>query len=309
MSPQPTAAPAAVAEVPAAAEVPAGAPDAAGLPLAGVSVVSIALNLPGPLAAARLAELGARVTTVLPPAGDPVATLVPALFEELHRGQDVVTADLKEEAGRARLEELLAASDVFLTSSRAGALRRLGLDAAAVAARHPRVCQVDVTGYPGERADLPGHDLNYQAEAGLVAPEAMPRALVADVHGAERAVSAALASLHARGRDGRGRAVVVALSDAAHAMALSLRHGMTAPDALLGGASPFYTVYPARTGHVAVGAVEPHFARALLAELGIAPQEDVGARLRAAFAAETAEHWQAWGEQRGIPLTALAAAS
>ena len=50
-------------------------------------------------------------------------------------------------------------------------------------------------------------------------------------------------------------------------------------------------------------------ARALLAELGIAPQGDVGARLRAAFAAETAEHWQAWGEQRGIPLTALAAAS
>lgn len=284
-------------------------PVVADLPLAGVMVVSLALNLPGPLAAARLAELGASVTTVLPPAGDPVATLVPDLFEELHRGHRLITADLKEESGWALLENLLADSDILLTSSRAGALRRLALDAVAVAARHPWVCQVDITGYPGERADLPGHDLNYQAEAGLVDPDALPRALAADVHGAERAVSAALASLHARARDGRGRAAVVALSDAAHAMALPLRHGMTAPDALLGGASPYYAVYAASTGHVALGAVEPHFVRVLLEELGIEPLEDVAARLRKAFAAETADHWQAWAEERGIPLTALATAS
>lgn len=45
-------------------------------PLAGVRVVTIALNLPGPVAAARLQELGADIVTVLPPSGDPVATLV-----------------------------------------------------------------------------------------------------------------------------------------------------------------------------------------------------------------------------------------
>ena len=67
-------------------------------PLAGVRVVTIALNLPGPAAAARLQELGADVVTVLPPSGDPVATLVPALYEELHRGQSVRTVDMKSQA-------------------------------------------------------------------------------------------------------------------------------------------------------------------------------------------------------------------
>ena len=80
-------------------------------PLAGVRVVTIALNLPGPAAAARLQELGADVVTVLPPSGDPVATLVPALYEELHRGQSVRTVDMKSEAGAAEMEQILAEAD------------------------------------------------------------------------------------------------------------------------------------------------------------------------------------------------------
>ena len=99
-------------------------------PLAGVRVVTIALNLPGPVAAARLQELGADVVTVLPPSGDPVATLVPALYEELHRGQSVRTVDMKSEAGAAEMEQILAEADVFLTSHRSGALRRLAGDPA-----------------------------------------------------------------------------------------------------------------------------------------------------------------------------------
>ena len=153
-------------------------------PLAGVRVVTIALNLPGPVAAARLQELGADVVTVLPPSGDPVATLVPALYEELHRGQSVRTVDMKSEAGAAEMEQILAEADVFLTSHRSGALRRLGLDADAVRARHRRICQVDITGYDGDRTDVPGHDINYQAAAGLLAPGAPPRILAADLHGA-----------------------------------------------------------------------------------------------------------------------------
>lgn len=288
-----------------ASRVPAGDAVVPG-PLADVAVVTIALNLPGPLAAFRLAELGAQVTTVLPPAGDPVATLVPALYTELHAGMAELTLDLKQDGDRARMEELLAGADVLLTSHRSGALTRLGLDAAATARRHPRLVQVDITGFPGERADVPGHDLNYQAEAGLLEPGHPPRGLLADVHGAERAVSAALAGLHARDRDGRGGGVVVALSDAAHAMALPTRHGMTDPGSPLGGANPFYGVYPARSGHVALGALEPHFAHAMVEALQLDPDGDVRAQLTAAFAERDADAWQSWGEERGIPLTALA---
>ena len=177
-------------------------------PLAGVRVVTIALNLPGPVAAARLQELGADIVTVLPPSGDPVATLVPALYEELHRGQSVRTVDMKSQAGAAEMEQILAEADVFLTSRRSGALRRLGLDADAVRARHRRICQVDITGYDGDRTDVPGHDINYQAAAGLLAPGAPPRILAADLHGAERAVSAALADLP--GWEADGDAIVAA---------------------------------------------------------------------------------------------------
>lgn len=276
-------------------------------PLAGVRVVTIALNLPGPAAAARLQELGADVVTVLPPSGDPVATLVPALYEELHRGQSVRTVDMKSEAGAAEMEQILAEADVFLTSHRSGALRRLGLDADAVRARHRRICQVDITGYDGDRTDVPGHDINYQAAAGLLAPGAPPRILAADLHGAERAVSAALALLWARGTDGDGGHATVALAEAAHALALPNRHRMTGPRSPLGGALPHYGVYPAAEGHVAVGALEPHFAAALVEGLGLDADGDVRAQLTEALSRHDAAHWQAWGEERGIPLTALAA--
>ncbi|MFL0421666.1 CoA transferase [Micrococcus luteus] len=280
--------------------------------LDGISVVTVALNLPGPAAAARLGELGADVVTVLPPAGDPMATMSPSLYAGLHAGQRVVTVDLKSDAGRAEMEELLAAADVFITSHRAGALRRLGLDAAAVAMRHPRVCQVDIVGFAGERADVPGHDLTYQAESGLLPVDdagtpVLPRALVADMHGAEQAVSAALGLLLARGRGGDdavGGRAQVALADAAAAVGLPTRHGLLEPDAILGGATPYYAVYPAAEGHVAVGALEPHFAEALRAELDLleGTGDDVAAALSAALRSRSARDWQAWGEARGIPL-------
>ncbi len=276
-------------------------------PLAGVRVVSIALNLPGPVSAARLQELGADVVTVLPPSGDPVATLVPALFEELHRGQQTRMVDMKSSAGAAEMEDILAEADVFITSHRSGALRRLGLDAEAVRARHRRICQVDITGFAGERTDVPGHDINYQAEAGLLEPGRPPRVLAADLHGAERAVSAALALLCSRGTHGDGGHAVVALAEAAHALALPNRHRMTDPASPLGGAAPNYGIYPVAAGHVAVGALEPHFAAALVEGLELDPHGDLREQLAQALLQHDARHWQAWGEERGIPLTALAA--
>lgn len=283
--------------------------------LRGVIVVTMALNLPGPAAAARLRELGADVVTVLPPAGDPMASMSPSYFDELHAGQRVLTLDLKDDAGRTEMEELLAEADVFITSHRAGSLRRLGLDAAAVALRHPRVCQVDIVGFPGDRADVPGHDLTYQASGGLLpavngtAP-AVPRALVADMHGAEQAVSAALALLLARDRTGTGAPggqAQVSLAEAAAAVAAPIRHRFTDPDSPLAGGTPYYAVHPAAEGHVAVAALEPHFAEALRTALDLpdGTGDDVAAALATALASRTARDWQDWGEEHGIPLAAV----
>jgi alpha-methylacyl-CoA racemase len=63
-------------------------------PLEGVLVVSLAVNLPGPLAASRLAEFGASVTKVEPPAGDPLELAAPNWYRSLVTRQDVVTIDV-----------------------------------------------------------------------------------------------------------------------------------------------------------------------------------------------------------------------
>lgn len=216
-------------------------------PLEGVRVLSIAINLPGPAAVARLASQGASVTTVLPPSGDPLEQFAKAYFEELHEGQRIESVDLKGEQGRARVDSLLADTDVFLTSSRPSALRRLGLDHASVSARHPQVCQVDIVGHPGAGAEVAGHDLTYQARSGLITDGRMPATTVVDLAGAERAAGEAAAALVARARTGRGCRREVALSDVATAMSGPVVHGLTVAGGLLGVASRSTARIPRRT--------------------------------------------------------------
>ena len=83
-------------------------------PLRGRRVVSVAFNLPGPVAARRLADLGAHVVKVEPPGGDPLATYAPDLYAELAAGMEVVRRDLKAEGAA----NLLPDTDVLLSSSR-----------------------------------------------------------------------------------------------------------------------------------------------------------------------------------------------
>jgi alpha-methylacyl-CoA racemase len=273
------------------------------LPLDGVQVVSLAVNVPGPVAAARLRSLGARVAKVEPPQGDPLAAYTSAWYRALAEGQEVVTLDLKDAGDRGRLGEMLAGADLLLTSTRPAALDRLGLGWDAVRARHPRLCQVAIVGYPAPDADRAGHDLTYQASCGLVAPPSLPRTLLADLAAAERAVSAALALLLGRERGrGAGRAEV-ALSDAAAELAAPLAHGLTAPGGLLGGGLPAYALYRAAEGWVAVAALEPHFRRRLLDELGV--PDDSAATFEEAFRARTAEEWERWADERDLPVAAV----
>lgn len=276
------------------------------LPLEGVTVVSIAINLPGPAAAARLTAQGASVVTVLPPSGDPLQQFARDYFEDLHADQELLTADLKTQEGRTALEQLLATADVFMTSSRPSALRRLDLDFVSVHARHRQICQIDIVGYPGERAEVAGHDLTYQAGTGLVADGRMPSTAVVDLAGAERAAAEAAAALVARTRLGEGVRREVPLSDLAETMSGPLRHGLTVPGGLLGGELPVYGIYDASDGRVALAALEPHFTTALLAALDLQPQDCTRERLAQSFAQRTAEQWQLWANERDIPLVRIA---
>ena len=274
-------------------------------PLADVTVLSIAINLPGPAAVARLAGLGASVVTVLPPSGDPMEQFAKPYYDELHVGQEVRRVDLKSTAGRAEVDELLSAADVFVTSSRPSALRRLGLDFASMHERHPQVCQVDIVGYPGEQAETAGHDLTYQAGTGLLGEGSMPTTLVVDLAGSERAAAEASAALVARARVGEGVRREVALSDLAHTMSRPLAHGLTAPGALLGGGLPVYGIYATADHPIALAALEPHFTAQLLDALRLVPEDLTRERLAEVFAERTAAEWAIWAAEHDIPLTAI----
>lgn len=277
----------------------------ASAPLEGVGVVNLGVNAPANAACGRLAELGAAVTKVEPPAGDLHERAAPAWYAEVTAGQRILKLDLKRPDDRARLDGLLVEADVLLTSSRPSALARLGLAWSDLADRLPRLVQVAIVGHPEPHQELAGHDLTYVAPLGLLAPPALPRTMLADLGGAERAATTALALLHGRERGGP-RYAEVALEDAAAFFAAPLRHGVTAAGGILGGGLPLYGLYAASDGWIALAALEPHFAARLAAELELPERPDAGA-LAAAFAARPAAEWERWARERDLPLVAVAA--
>jgi alpha-methylacyl-CoA racemase len=271
--------------------------------LTGISVVNAGVNLPAIAAAARLGELGADVTKVEPPGGDPTEAAATTLYRELTTGQEVVRLDLKEAAGHASMETLLANADVLVTSSRPSALARLGLDHEALSVRHPRLVQIAIVGHAAPRQELAGHDLTYVARHGLLSPPALPKTLLADLGGAERAATTAIALLLGRERGLDTRYAEVALEDSAATFALVLEHGVTSDGGLLGGGDPFYGVYEAADGFVALAALEPHFRTRIVADLEI-PAGTADA-LATAFRARGAEEWEQWADARDLPLAAV----
>ncbi len=266
-------------------------------------MVTTALNLPGPAACSRLRDLGASVAKFEPPAGDPLETFCPAWYARLHEGVSVQRVDLKQAPGRAALERALLESDLLVTAQRPSALARLGLGAQSLAERFPRMCHVAITGHAPPREEIPGHDLTYLASVGALSPPALPATLFADMAGAERAVSTALALVIARDRGRPAKAAFAPLAEAAQWLAQPLANGLTARGATLGGAHPGYNIYAAKRGWVAVAALEPHFANALAQALGVA--EFTVESVAACLATEDAEHWESWARSRDLPLVAL----
>lgn len=273
------------------------------LALTGVHIVSIALNLPGPACARRLADFGATITKIEPPpllGGDPMRQYAQPYYDELHRGIDVRTLNLKSADDRAALDTLLESADVLLTSQREAALSRLGLGWEQLHSRFPKLCQIAIVG-SAERDDA-GHDLTYLAEAGLATPPHLPVTLVADLGGAERAVTATFAALRQRDATGNGQRIVVALEDAAHVFSGPFRHGLTAAGGLLAGGNPGYNFYRAQDGWVVLAALESHFAARVQSASGVAFEHDA---LAAYFNRGAIAHWTAWAAQHDIPLAVL----
>jgi crotonobetainyl-CoA:carnitine CoA-transferase CaiB-like acyl-CoA transferase len=262
----------------------------------------MAQNVPGPVAVARAVADGAHAIKIEAPAGDPLEHLCKPWYDALHSGVRVERLDLKSPAGFGRITTLLRDADIFVTSHRPSALARLGLDREALSAHCPDLRHVNIVGDTANPEE-PGHDLTYQARAGLLpAPTGtgahwpMPLTLIADMAGAERAHAAIKDVMHHP-----GASQVVGLYDVLHDLAAPLRYALTASGGPLGGANPAYAIYPTREGAIALGALEPHFRARLYEGLGLAD----GADPSAVFATKTAAEWEQWASARDLPLVSI----
>lgn len=289
-------------------------------PLRHTRILSLALNLPGPAALLRCAQMGAECTKLEPlaPGGaasaDPMGVYSPHAYAALHANVRVLQAQLKTEAGQATLHAELATTDVLITSFRPSALAKLGLAWEALHTRYPRLSLVRIVGATGARADEAGHDLTYLAQAGLVTGTEMPPTLYADMGGALMASEAVLQAQLARAQDGHGVCIEVGLAEAAQWLALPRTWGLSTPDGDVGGKHAGYRIYPCADGRVAVAALEPHFATRLCAAAGLAPSSGMPELLRlpathhaiAAFlGSQSRAQLQALATAQDIPLHVL----
>jgi itaconate CoA-transferase len=195
-------------------------------PLDGVHVVTFEQAVAAPLCTRHLADLGARVIKVENPAGgdftrsyDEAMKGLASQFVWLNRNKESVTLDVKHASAQAVLDRLLAGADVVVQNLAPAAAARLGVDAATLTARFPRVVAVDMSGYgnEGPLAHKRAYDLLVQSEAGSCAVTgrpgewAKPGIPVADVGTGVYALSSVLAALLARERTGRGAAISVSM--------------------------------------------------------------------------------------------------
>ncbi|MDX3131370.1 CaiB/BaiF CoA-transferase family protein [Streptomyces europaeiscabiei] len=199
------------------------------LPLAGLTVVSLEQAVAAPFATRQLADLGARVIKVERPGGGDFArrydTTVhgeSSYFVWLNRSKESVTLDLKSEAGRAVLEQLLTGADVFVQNLAPGAAARMDLGAEELAQRFPSLIPCSISGYgsDGPWADRKAYDLLVQCQTGLVSltgnehGAARVGVSVADIAAGVYAYSGILTALFTRATTGVVRAVEVSLFEA-----------------------------------------------------------------------------------------------
>lgn len=263
-------------------------------PLAGVRLLSVAEQYPGPFPTAMLADLGADVVLLERPSGGDPTRAFPGFHEALARGKRSVALDLKAPGGRPAFLAMVAGADAVLEGFRPGVMGRLGLGYEALRRVNTQLVYVSVSGFgqDGPYRDRPGHDLSYQALAGTLygqlaggtLPE--PTTLeLGDLSAGLFTVQAVLLGLVRRARDGQGSYTDISVFDGL----VSLLSAHLGP--VLNGTGPpgfphepGYAVFRTADGQLLSLSVahEDHFWRRLCAVLGLDGEEDLSSAQRLA---------------------------
>ena len=257
--------------------------------LDGLRVLDLGIWRPVPYATQLLVEMGADVVKVEPPGGDPMRVF-PPLFEVLNAGKRSIVVDLKEDAGRDRVLALAADADVFMEGFRPGVADRLGVGYDEVRAVNPSIVYCSISGYgaTGPLAQVPGHDVNYQAYAAVLTPKGgRPRSGTLPVGDLGAGMTAAMAVLAAclRARaSGEGERVDVGIADVLATWTGAVGTLTPAGSPVPMDGLPGYGIYlTADDRYLAMGVLaEPYFWSGLCAalDLGHLAGTDLNERIR-----------------------------
>lgn len=260
-------------------------------PLKDLKVLDFSTLLPGPMATLYLADWGAEVLRIEAADRDDLSRSMPPFANGtstthafLNRSKKSLTLDLKTEAGRDKVFELLQDFDVVIEQFRPGVMAKLGLDYETLKSRQPRLVYCSLSGYgqTGPYRQRAGHDVNYAALSGLAAMTGtaangpiLHGDPVCDLSGSYHALIGLLMAVYHRERTGEGQYIDVSITDASLMlsalwlqMALVKGQGPGWEQTVLNGGS-FYGYYQtADGGYLSVGGLEPKFLKGFLETIG-----------------------------------------
>ena len=242
-------------------------------PLAGVRVVDLTAMVMGPYCTQIMADMGADVIKVEPPAGDNTRYIsvgpapgMSGVYMNVNRGKRAIVLDLRTEEGKTALQALIATADVFIHSMRSKAITKLGFGYDDVAAINPSVVYTNCYGYGrrGPYRDRPAYDDTIQAECGLPAVQEQLTGeanyvgtIMADKVAGLTALYATMMALFHRERTGEGQEVEVSMFETMASFMLVEHANGAMFDPPLGPAvyprtvAPNRRPYPTKDGHIA----------------------------------------------------------
>jgi formyl-CoA transferase len=285
-----------------------------------------------------LADMGARVIKVEPPAGDSTRTMTGArgsdspAFNAVNRGKSGIVLDLNDQQGRDVFKRLARSSDILIENYRPGVMARLGLDYAALRRDNPRLIYASISGHgqTGPWSHKGGFDLIAQGLSGLMSvtgtKDGGPVKVgvpLTDLGAGLFALIGILAALHYRTRTGEGQHIDTSLVDAGLALSvwevtdyfssgqvpgpLGSAHRMTAP----------YQAFRCADGYITIGAANDRNFAKLARVLGhpewiadarfaadhqrVAHRAELAASIEADTSRQPRAHWIAELEQAGVP--------
>ncbi|MDE0579382.1 MAG: CoA transferase [bacterium] len=302
---------------PTAASPAVQADPPAGLPLADVTILDVGYFYACPFAATLLAEAGARVVKVEPPAGDPGRRNWTTDYVKSLVGKESIVLNLKTPEGLDILYRLVDKADVFLHNFRPGTPERLGIDADTVMALNPRLLYVYAScfGSRGPWAHKAGFHSSPNAIAGAGVLESgdqnPPRnRTYGDPTAALATAAAVMAGVLACRRTGRGqRLETTMLTATAYAVAeWGIQHSGPEPPAVDSGQYGFHALqrlYETADGWLVLDVQTSRERRALAAVLGEelpeTPTPQTAVRLAKLFRQDPAEAWETRLLAAGVP--------